>query len=330
MATGGARSEARCRVGLPEQRLVIAGEMLGDASRQIRERFSGLATTFCATGEELRRAVDRLAPTAAFVAKDRSIEPQHWADLLASPELRWVNLGNAGYDHVPPWNRSRVVVTNSGGAGAEEMADFVIAAISMVNCGFHGHLRNQRRRVWARQVWTPLAGKTLLAVGVGHIGSRLIGKARHLGMRVIAVRDRPASAPEAHVTLPVSALAEGLAEADYISLQVPLNARTENLLGAEMLRFVKKTAWLINIGRGALVDEIALADSLRNGRIGGAVLDVFRTEPLPPTSEFWALDNVIITAHSSGETDDFYPVVTTMFCANLERFLAGEPLLRTV
>ena len=221
-------------------------------------------------------------------------------------------------------------MTNSGGAGAEEMAEFVIAAITMVNCGFHNHLRHQRQRVWSRQVWTPVAKKTLLAVGVGHIGSSLIRKARRLGMNVIAVRDQLAPAPGAHVTLPVKDLPEGLVQADYISLQVPLNPRTENLLNADMLRFVKNTAWLINIGRGALVDEVALVDALEDGRIGGAVLDVFRTEPLPPTSAFWALDNVIVTSHSSGETDDFYTVVTTMFCANLERFLAGGPLLRTV
>ncbi|MBM3600983.1 MAG: D-2-hydroxyacid dehydrogenase [Alphaproteobacteria bacterium] len=315
----------------PALRLVVAGGLMRGALEQIRASFPRIDAEYCPDGAALCRVVDRLKPTVAFVTKDPvGIKPEHWRYLLDQHELRWLNLGNIGFDHVPAWDRSRLKVTNSGGAAANEMAEFALAAIMMINAGFLHYQARQRTRTWQKHYWTPLSQKTLAVIGAGKIGSHLIKKARALGMRIVAIRASDRKAPGAHVTLPASKLHKGLAQADYVSIQIPLSADTENLIDAAALAHMKPDAWLINIARGAIIDEAALLDALRNGRIGGAVLDALRTEPLPGSSEFWGFDNVVVTSHNSGQIVGFYSMITEMFCENLRRFKAGKRLMNLI
>jgi phosphoglycerate dehydrogenase-like enzyme len=311
-------------------RLVIAGSPLAGARDLIYERFPDIAAEYCVDGESLCRAVDALRPNVAFIAKDAAIKPEHWVGLLTARDVKWLSLGNVGFDHVPAWDRSHIKVTNCGGAAAEEMAEFVIAAIMMINAGMLRFVALQREKKWQPRAWTPLARKTLVAVGVGHIGSHLIRKARQAGMRVIAVRKSRRKATGAHRTLSIDELHVALEHADYVSIQAPLNEQTVNLFDATALKFMKPTAWLINVARAGLVNSGALLDALKQQRVGGAVLDVLWTEPLPRDSEFWTLDNVVITSHSSGAIDNYYSLVTSMFCSNLQRFKAGKPLKNLV
>ena len=307
-------------------RLVIGGTALVGARDLVRERLPEITVEYCADGESLCRAVDTSRPTVAFVAKDAAIKSAHWIHLLASPDVKWVSLGNVGFDHLPAWDRSRITVTNSGGAAAKEMAEFVISAIMTINAGLLRFVALQREKKWQHQAWTPLSKKTLVAVGVGHIGSHLIRKARQAGMRVIAVRKSRKKATGAHETLSMDRLRIALGQADYVSIQAPLNAETADLFDATALKAMKPTAWLVNVARAGLVNSGALLDALKQRWIGGAVLDVLWTEPLPSDSEFWTLDNVVITAHSSAAIDNYYSLVTRMFCSNLQRFKSGKPL----
>jgi phosphoglycerate dehydrogenase-like enzyme len=267
-----------------------------------------------------------MKPNVAFVAKAAAIKPEHWGHLLTSRGIKWVSLANVGFDHVPAWDRSRIKVTNCGGAAAEEMAEFVMAAIMMINAGLLRFVALQRERKWQSQVWAPLSGKTLVAVGVGHIGSHVIRKARQAGMRVIAVRKSQKKATGAHQTLSMEELHVALEHADYVSIQAPLNEHTRDLFDAAVLKSMKPSAWLINIARADLVNSDALLDALQRRSIGGAVLDVLWIEPLPTDSKFWTLDNVVVTSHSSAAIDNYYSIVTSMFCSNLQRFKAGKPL----
>ena len=173
-----------------------------------------------------------------------------------------------------------------------------------------------------------LGGKTLTIVGLGDIGRDIARAARALGMRVLGVSRRGRAVREATRMYPVAAMARALREADFIVLLLPLTPETRGIIGAEALSVMKPTAWLINIARGAVVNEGALMEALEQRRIAGAVLDVFDREPLPPSHPLWKMDNVVVTPHISGpSTPD---AIAPVFNDNLARYLAGRPLRHVV
>jgi phosphoglycerate dehydrogenase-like enzyme len=192
----------------------------------------------------------------------------------------------------------------------------------------------QRQREWVHaendQVFE-LAGKTLLLVGLGPIGRCTARVASAFGMRVLAVRRRTAGAePGVERIGTMDDLPELLPEADFVVLVVPFTAQTHHLIGASALARMKPSAYLINVGRGGLVDEDALIVALAESRIAGAGLDVFEQEPLPAGSPLWDLPNVILTAHYAGVTPDYDRRATAIFLDNLKRYVAGEPLRNVV
>ncbi|MBM3573327.1 MAG: D-2-hydroxyacid dehydrogenase [Alphaproteobacteria bacterium] len=311
-------------------RLVVVGKAAEAWLTKIRRRCPAVSGRACQTAGTLRRAIERFRPNVAFTAKTAVLDQVTWPLLLESPDLRWMHIANVGFDHVPAWDAAHLVVTNSGGAAADAMAEYVIGAMIMANCGYVDYFGQQRRRQWRKKEWTPLRGKTLTAVGVGQIGRRIIAGARRLGMRVIAVRSSGKPVPGAALTLPSRQLHRGLKAADFVSIQVPLNRRTRGMFDRKALAQLRPHAWLINVARGGVIDEKALIAALTARRIGGAVLDVVATEPLPRASPLWRLDNVVVTPHISGEIPDFYDQAIDIFCANLRRFCAGRDLTNVV
>lgn len=174
-----------------------------------------------------------------------------------------------------------------------------------------------------------LAGATLGLIGLGSIGRTVARMASALGMLVIAVREHPEKEnPEAiaAVCAPPQ-LKDLLSQSDYVVVAAPLTEATRGLINADRLAAMRRDAYLINVGRGAQVDEAALADALRNHRIAGAALDVFEQEPLPKDSPLWELDNLLITPHTAGLTEKLWQRHYALFSENLRRYLAGEPLL---
>jgi phosphoglycerate dehydrogenase-like enzyme len=173
-----------------------------------------------------------------------------------------------------------------------------------------------------------LRGSTMLVVGLGDIGRTIARAARAVGMRVLGVSRRARPVPGVERVYRPRDLRRTLSAADWVVLTVPLTPATRGLLGAPELAAMKPSAWLLNIARGAIVDEAALLDALQRRTIAGAVLDVFSTEPLPPPHPVWDLDNVIVTPHISGPStpEEIAPV----FADNLARYLAGRPLRHVV
>ena len=169
-----------------------------------------------------------------------------------------------------------------------------------------------------------LRDATLCVVGLGDIGRAVARAGRALGMRVIGVSRSGRGAREAHRVVRPAALTRALGEADFVAVTVPLTEATRSLVGPAQLAAMKRTAWLINIARGAVVDEAALLRALQGGAIGGAELDVFIEEPLPPAHPFWSLDNVVITPHISGPSTP--SEIGPIFADNLRRYLAGRAL----
>jgi phosphoglycerate dehydrogenase-like enzyme len=244
--------------------------------------------------------------------------------------LKWLQVMGAGVDwalvpELPP----HVQVTRAPGVFGPWMAEYVVAWCSWVTQRMKVYRDAQRQRRWDDHVLPDrLGGKTVTIVGLGDIGRDIARAARALGMRVLGVSRRGRPVREATRMYPVAAMARALREADFVVLLLPLTPETRGIIGADALSVMKSSAWLINIARGAVVNESALMEALEQRRIAGAVLDVFDREPLPPSHPLWKMDNVVVTPHISGpSTAD---AIAPVFNDNLARYLAGRPLRHVV
>ncbi len=256
--------------------------------------------------------------------------------LERAPRLRWVQLTSAGVDRLldSPLLHSQVMVTTASGIHAVAIGEYVIGAMLAFTKGLHRALRAQAEQAW-RPYWADeLYGKTVGIVGLGAIGGYVAKLARALGMRVLAVRRsarrRRSRVGDVDELLPASELPYLLGQSDYVVIAVPLTPDTRGMIGEEELRAMRPRAVIVNIARGAIIQEEALLRALKEGWIAGAALDVFQREPLPPDSEFWGMENVIVTAHISGGTPRYMQLAVDLFCDNLRRYTAGEPLRNVV
>jgi phosphoglycerate dehydrogenase-like enzyme len=251
--------------------------------------------------------------------------------LRDAPRLRWLHTFSAGVDH--PWFqalRARGIrLTTSSGAHAVPIAQTVLLYLLALSRDLPAWLDAQRRRAWEPRAFRDLQGLVLGVVGLGPIGLEVARLGAACGMQVIGARRQPRG-DEPCETWPLARLDELVARADALVLALPLSDDTRHLLDAARIARMKPGAWLVNVGRGALVEEPALVEALREGRLGGAGLDVFETEPLPPESPLWALPNVLVTPHSSGDTPDNQARASAIFLDNLGRFARGEPLRNEV
>jgi glyoxylate/hydroxypyruvate reductase A len=250
--------------------------------------------------------------------------------LARARRLRWLQAMGAGVDWaLGPELPAGVTVTRVPGVFGPWMTEYVLGWCLWVTQRMDVYRTAQRAGVWRSDV-SPrkLRGSTLCVVGLGDIGRAIARGARALGLRVVGVNRTGRPVREALRVWPVTALPRALATADWVVLVLPLTPETRGLVGARALASMRPWAWLLNVGRGAVVDEAALLDALRRGQIAGAVLDVFATEPLPAGHPFWALDNVVVTPHIAGPStpEEIVPV----FNDNLRRFLGGRPLRHVV
>ncbi|MGH2559204.1 MAG: D-2-hydroxyacid dehydrogenase [Thermomicrobiales bacterium] len=251
--------------------------------------------------------------------------------LALSPNLRWVQTTSAGVGQLVQrlgLEASDVIVTTASGVHAQPLTEFVFAALLFHTKHLAALQADQRAHRWERYSATELHDKTMAIVGPGRIGQAIARVARCFNMTVWAM-DRTGDPARAE-TLGVdrlfarNAFHDMLAGADCLVLCAPHTPDTEGLMGPAELAALKPGAVLVNIARGAFLDEDALIDALRSGRIGFAALDVFRTEPLPANSPLWDLPNVLINPHSASTADTENTKLTDRFCRNLEHYLAGR------
>jgi len=256
-----------------------------------------------------------------------------FAAALGAPKLRWLQTFNAGVDH-PIFARfleRGVRLTTAAGASAAPIAQTALAGLLMLARGFPRWLDAQRRRSWephpAAEIPRDLQGQTLVIFGLGAIGSELARLARALGLTVIGVRRGAALGGEPVDELHTpDRLRELLPRADWLAIACPLSDETRGAIDADALARLPRGARLINVARGEIVDEAALVESLRDGRLAGAYLDVFASEPLASDSALWSLPNVIATPHNSAASRGNEARQVEIFLENLARFGRGEPL----
>ena len=268
-----------------------------------------------------------------------------------APRLRWLQLHSAGANHIleHPIMDSEVEVTTVSGIHATPIAEYVFASILAHRWRVPLWTRCQREGEWPAGRWDlyarpELRGATLGIVGYGSIGREVGRLGKAFGMHVLATRRSTDRAKEGYTIertgdpaglIPEKfyapdALHEMLPECDYLVLTLPLTPETTHFIGSAELRALKPTAYLVNVSRGAVIDEAALMRALREGWIAGAGLDVFEQEPLPPDSPLWDLENVLISPHVAGFTPHYDERATALFAQNLHRYLAGKPLLNLV
>lgn len=251
------------------------------------------------------------------------------------PALRWVHLRSAGIEGLACRELARpgLVVTNGRGVFGAALAEFAMGSLLYFAKDFRRLVRQQQERRW--EIYQPqmLLGRSLGIVGFGDIGRQVALRGKALGMRILALRRRvnlSSDDPLVDEIFPAESLKELLSATDDVVVTAPLTEATRGLIGPGELALLKPDSVLVNVGRGAVVQEAALVESLRTGRIRGAALDVFETEPLPPGHAFFGLDNVLLSPHCADQVPGWRDRAMDTFWENLARFRAGTGFESTV
>ena len=273
--------------------------------------------------------------TARIGEADVLIVSGFWRNELLelAPRLKFIQSIGAGYDQFPleALKRRGIRLASAQGVNRNAVSEHAMAHILALTRFIHTGRDNQRRHHWRGMISDisrredELGGKTMLIIGLGGIGSRLARLAKAFEMRVLATKRRLATAQvEVDGLYTPDKLPDLLPQADFVVLTCPLTPETENLIDAQALALMKKSAYLINMARGRCVDEPALLEALRQEAIAGAGIDHFWDEPLPADSPFWDLENVLITPHTGGETRRYEDNVIDILLENLDRLWRGE------
>ena len=273
----------------------------------------------------------------AEVAIAWSSRPEQFAQ---ARNLKWVHSPAAAVHQLmfPELAASNVVVTNAREIHGPVVAEHALALVMALAKRLPQAMLLQQKLIWGQQaIWhekpttREISGGTVVVIGMGNIGRQFTQHARALGMRVLAIREHPETGAEgADAVFGQDRLDLAFPQADYILLAAPLTPATRNLINEETLKLVKSHCYIINVGRGPLIDDAALVAALRERRIAGAALDVFSEEPLPADSPYWRLENVLITPHTAAVTEKLWDRHYQLISENLRRYLAGQPLLAMV
>ena len=252
-----------------------------------------------------------------------------------APNVRWIHASSAGIGQFVARRdyhkrMPQTLFTTARGVHATPLAEFCMMSMLAFSRGLFRMTRLQAQKRWERYAGTDLVGRTLLIYGLGSIGRETARFAKAFGMRVVGVKRtiEGETATDHNVDELVSAsrFAEMLPRAEFLVLVAPHTSETQGVLGGRELAALPRGAVVINIGRGALIDESAMVDALRSGHLGGAALDVFETEPLPEESPLWTLPNVLVCPHSASTSDRENGRLTELFCRNLRAYLDGRTM----
>jgi phosphoglycerate dehydrogenase-like enzyme len=296
------------------------------------------------TGEEHYRQIAQVDPRIRVIPSSHSglVDVIGEAEIIAGslPQqyfaaarwVRWVHLFSGGAEHAlyPQMVASDILLTSSKGVHAIPIAEHALMFMLLLQRHMGQYLRWQREHRWGREWLHELTGKTLLIIGLGATGRELARKAAAFDMRIMGVKRRPEAVPGVDRVGGPNKLPELFPLADFVVVTAPNTPQTRGLVGSAEIAAMKRTAYLINVSRGSVVDQAALERALAQRSIAGAGLDVFEREPLPADSPLWDMESVFITPHNSAATWDIGARIIELFCDNLGRYLRGEPLANIV
>lgn len=276
-------------------------------------------------------------PSEVLAAADVLYTSRPLPSAQAALRLKWVQAHSAGIDNIighALFQRGDVRLTTAAGVHGVNISEFILMMMLTLAHKLPLSIAMKHAGTWngQRELFVPqeLYEATVGLIGFGAIGRQTAHLCRAFGMRVLALRNTPGGDAEGTHMFAREHLHEMLSECDYVVLTAPLTPATHHMIDAAALDAMKRTAFLINISRGDLVDEPALIAALRDGRIAGAGLDVYAVEPLPDDSPLWQMPNVIMTPHIAGITPHYYRRAAELFAYNLEQFVAGRPLKNQV
>ena len=311
-------------------KVVVHSDRPGDFLDLLEARFPDVAFSCCGNYADLPGVLAAAAPEVVYGIRFAGTPGFPRDAILAAPGLRWFAVGGSGTDHLAPWDPAALTVTNAAGVAADMMAQYALGAVLALSLGLPAFGRAQHERRWTPARVAGIAGKTVALVGLGHTGQAAARRFKATGFRVIGVRANPKPTADVDEVLGPDRLHQALAAADVAVICVPLTNATRHSIDAAALAALRPGSLLVDVSRGGVVAGEALLDALRSGHLAGAALDVFETEPLPPESPFWDLDNVIVTPHCSSEYEGWERRSAELFGDNLERFRRGEPLANVV
>lgn len=251
----------------------------------------------------------------------------------AAPELKWLNVPSAGIEYLMPldWLPEQVVFTNNSGTHSPKAAESVTMAVLMLNFRMPELIVNQRQSKWVPVHSTTLAGKTAAMVGMGNLGRPSAKALRNFGLQVRGVRRNPEPDPDFDAVFGMADLHKALDDAEFLIVAAPLTEETRGMIDGAALDCLRPGAGVVNVGRGPIIVEAALRERLADGRVGSAFLDVFDEEPLPESSPFWSMPNVIVTPHnSSDDPAQYLQRALDIFFDNLGRMLEGRDLKNVI
>jgi D-2-hydroxyacid dehydrogenase (NADP+) len=278
--------------------------------------------------EELLREIPSADVLLSFVVPEMAMEQ--------AENLKWLHFASAGVEKSlgPALRKKKIKLSCSRGIHATAIAEYILMQMLSFSKALRQAYRFQEKREWQFEALTQqrfdLEGRTVVIIGLGSIGLRVAKLAKAFGMRVIGTVGNPRKLAHVDKVYPSTKLNECLKQADFVVLSTPVTDKTFHLIGETELSLMKPNSYLINIGRGKLIDETALIKALQSKKIAGAALDVFESEPLPQDSPLWEMENVSITPHFSGMADNLWEKVAARFCENAIRFKDGKRLIGTV
>lgn len=270
-----------------------------------------------------------------YIADTDILVPWGWMDtspfFAKAAKLRWIQTLSAGVEKVfPSVSQSDVLLTSARGIHGIPVSEHVLAMMLSFTRGLHVNARHQEKKLWQRTPVDELYEKTVGIIGLGSIGRDVAKKCKAMNMRVVAAKQFMTEELFIDLLLSPQEIDQLLEMSDYVVLAVPLTPATDNLLNAERIGKMKKTAFLVNISRGQVVNETALINALQTGCIRGAGLDVFETEPLPPDHPLWNFTNVIITPHVAALSPACLDRAIALVADNVARYLQGREMLNVV
>ncbi len=276
------------------------------------------------TAPDLPESVPRFPDAHIIMAAGHGFNDER---LAKAGRLRWIHAMTTGFDAIAASRtlRPEVVLTTTRGIHGPQMAEMAFLYMLNLARDYPRMHDNQKKHVWQRWTQVRLHDKTVVITGLGLIAEALAPRCKAFGMTVLGVSATPRDVASFDQVVAYSQLADAAARADFLVVLTPYSPAMDNLINAKILAAMKPSAYLLNLARGGLCDEAALLDALRHKRIAGAGLDVFRTEPLPKDSPFWDLNNVLITAHCSGSSDDNLAMTWPILETNVRCFLDGRP-----